>query len=130
MLRCIRPISCTALSLTLWLATVSNPAAAQLGTATISGIVTDASGAVIVGATVGAVNKGTNFRRQTISNGQGQYNLPGLAPGSYNASVELKGFRRAELDNITLQIDQNVRLNVALEVGQVTETVAITAEAH
>lgn len=129
MLRCIRPIFYTALSVTLWLATVSNPAAAQLGTATISGIVTDASGAVIVGATVGAVNKGTNFRRQTISNGQGQYNLPGLAPGSYNVSVELKGFRRAELDNITLQIDQNVRLNVALEVGQVTETVAITAEA-
>ena len=129
MLRCNRSSFRIALSLILLLAILGSPAAAQLGTATISGIVTDSSGAVIVGATIGAVNNGTNFRRQTISNEQGQYNLPGLTPGSYNVSVQLKGFRRAELDNITLQVDQNVRVNVALEVGQVTETVAITAEA-
>src|SRR4051794_7330566 len=53
------------------------PLSAQLGTATISGNVTDSSGAVIVGAAIKAVNNGTAFVRQTTSNQQGQYNLPG-----------------------------------------------------
>src|SRR5688500_7792058 len=101
MLRRIRPIFSSVLSLALWMATNTSPARAQLGTATISGNVTDSSGAIVVGASVTAVNNATNFRRQTISNEQGQYNLPGLTPGSYNVSVELKGFRRAELDNVT-----------------------------
>jgi Carboxypeptidase regulatory-like domain/TonB-dependent Receptor Plug Domain len=102
-----------------------NPALAQLGTATISGNVTDSSGAVVVGASVTALNNAAGFRRQTVSGDQGQYNLPGLTPGSYNLTVEFSGFRRAELTEITLQVDQNARLNVALEIGQVTETVEI-----
>ncbi len=105
------------------------PLAAQLGTATISGNVTDPSGAVIVAANVTAVNNGNGFQRQTITNPQGQYNLPGLTPGSYNVTVEFAGFRRAERSNITLQVDQNARIDVALEVGQTTETVEITAQA-
>src|SRR5689334_12509566 len=97
------------------------PAGAQLGTATISGNITDSSGAVIIGASVTAINKGTGFVRQTTSNQQGQYNLPGLTPGSYNVQVEFAGFRRAERAGITLQVDQNARIDVALEVGQATE---------
>ena len=81
------------------------PLSAQMGTATISGNVTDTTGAVVVGASVTTVNHATGFRRQTISSGQGQYNLPGLTPGSYSLSVEFKGFRRAELGNITVQVD-------------------------
>ena len=68
----------------LWLIPAGRPALAQLGTATISGNVTDSTGAVLVGATVTAVNNATGFRRQTISNELGQYNLPGLSPGSYS----------------------------------------------
>lgn len=105
------------------------PLSAQMGTATISGNVTDTTGAVVVGASVTTVNHATGFRRQTISSGQGQYNLPGLTPGSYSLSVEFKGFRRAELGNITVQVDQNARIDVTLEIGQATETVAITGEA-
>jgi len=111
------------------LAITLEPLCAQLGTATISGNVTDSSTAVVVGATVTAVSNATGFRRQTTTNDQGQYNLPGLAPGAYHVSVEFKGFRRAELPNITLQVDQNARIDVSLEVGQTTETVEITAEA-
>src|ERR1051326_4377325 len=78
------------------------PVRAQLGTATISGNITDSSGAVIVGATVRAINNGTGFVRQTSSNQLGQYNLPGLTPGPYNVQVEFAGFRRAERSDITL----------------------------
>jgi hypothetical protein len=104
------------------------PLSAQLGTATISGNITDTTGAVIVGATVTTVNNSTGFRRQTASNEQGRYNLPGLTPGAYNVTVEHQGFRRAELTNVTLQVDQNARLDVTLEVGQVADTVEITAQ--
>ena len=105
------------------------PVRAQLGTATISGNITDSSGAVIVGATVRAINNGTGFVRQTSSNQLGQYNLPGLTPGPYNVQVEFAGFRRAERSDITLQVDQNARIDVALEVGQATETVEIMGQA-
>src|SRR5436190_19932980 len=112
----------------LWLM-AANPAWAQLGTATMSGNVTDSSGAVVVGATVSATNNGTGFQRQTTTNPQGQYNLPGLNPGSYTVSVEFTGFRRAERSDVTLQVDQNARIDVSLEVGATTETVEITAQA-
>ena len=105
------------------------PASAQLGTATISGNVMDASGAVVPGATVTAVSVGTGFRRTTESGAQGEYNLPGLRPGPYDVTVESEGFRRAQQEGLVLQVDQNVRLNVTLEVGQITETVEITGEA-
>ncbi len=117
------------LSLGFLLLNLAGSLSAQMGTATISGSVTDSTGAVVVGANVTAVNNATGFRRQTVSSDQGQYNLPGLTPGSYLLSVESQGFRRAELSNITVQVDQNARINVALEVGQVTETVAVTGEA-
>src|SRR5688572_5863383 len=87
------------------LSVLVRPLAAQLGTATISGNVTDSTGAVIVNASVTAVNNDTGFRRQTTSNEQGHYNLPGLSPGSYSVSVEFSGFRRAENTGITLQVD-------------------------
>ena len=60
---------------------LSLPLAAQLGTATISGAVTDSTGATIAGASIAAVNVETGFRRQTATNAIGQYNLPGLSPG-------------------------------------------------
>src|SRR5438552_423384 len=53
------------------------PLMAQLGTATISGVVTDSTGATIAGASIAAVNVETGFRRQTVTNQIGQYNLPG-----------------------------------------------------
>src|SRR3954464_924158 len=71
----------------LWLI-AANLAWAQLGTATMSGNVTDPSGGVVVGATVSVTNNATGFVRQTVTNAQGQYNIPGLVPGSYSVRVE------------------------------------------
>jgi len=101
---------------------------AQLGTATISGSVRDSSGAVVVGAAVGAVNTATGFRRDTVSTQIGEFSLPGLVPGNYDLSVQFQGFKRYQSTGLVLQVDQNAHLDVALEIGQVTETVEITGQ--
>ena len=111
------------LQLSLLLAAAAMPAAAQIGTGTISGIISDQTGAVIVSADVTAVSAETGFRRTTVADERGQYNFPGLRPGAYTLSVESAGFRRVERQNLTLQVDQNLRLNFAMELGQVTEIV-------
>jgi hypothetical protein len=105
------------------------PLPAQLGTATISGNISDASGAVVVGASITAVNSETGFRRQTVTTALGQYNLPGLAPGTYDATVEVAGFKKAERRGLVLQVDQNARIDITMEIGQMTETVEVQAQA-
>src|SRR5262249_28195404 len=101
----------------------------QLGTATISGMVTDATGAAVAGASITAVHVETGFRPQTTSNPSGQYNLPGLTPGQYDLTFEFQGFKKAEQKGLTLQVDQNARIDISLEVGQVTESVEIAGHA-
>ena len=107
----------------------ATPALAQLGTATISGNVTDATGAVVVGASIRVVNTDTGFRRETRVNDLGQYNVPGLSPGRYEMTVEMSGFKKSERKGLILQVDQNARLDMAMEIGQVTEVVEITGQA-
>src|SRR4051812_11222953 len=83
----------------------AHPALAQLGSATISGSVTDSTGATVSGATVTTVNADNSFRRVTTSNSVGQYSIPGLTPGSYNLAVELQGFKKFQQTGMTLQVD-------------------------
>ncbi len=104
------------------------PAVAQLGTATISGTVKDSTGAVIAAATVKAVNSDTGFERNTISTETGDFNLPGLTPGRYDLTVQSQGFKTYSSKDLILQVDQNANLQIALEVGQLTETVEITGQ--
>src|SRR5262249_4556008 len=96
---------------------------------TISGVVNDSSGAAIAGASITVVNVEPSFRRQTVSNPIGQYNLPGLTPGQYDLTIESRGFKKAEQKGLILQVDQNARIDVNLEVGQVTESIEIASEA-
>ena len=110
-------------------ALAASSALAQLGTATISGSVTDSTGASIVGAGIRVVSAETGFRRETKANDLGQYNLPGLTPGRYELTVEMSGFKKSEHKGLVLQVDQNARIDVTLEVGQVTEVVEITGQA-
>src|SRR5262245_16431488 len=81
-----------------------SPLAAQLGTATISGVINDSSGAAIAGASITVVHVETSFRRQTVSNPIGQYNLPGLTPGQYDVTIESRGFKKAEQKGLILQV--------------------------
>ncbi|MBK9168286.1 MAG: TonB-dependent receptor [Bryobacterales bacterium] len=94
----------------------------------ITGAITDPTGAAIGGATVTATNVATNAVRSTVSNDAGLYAFPSLPPGSYAVRVEKDGFRAATR-TIEVQVQQSVRADFPLIVGQVTETVEVSAEA-
>jgi len=108
---------------------VAIPLCAQLGTGTISGTVFDQSGAVLPGASITVTNTGTGFMRQTVSSETGDYRLAGLLPGTYELAVELSGFSRFVRSGLTLQVDQNARIDAHLQVGSSTENVVVTAQA-
>ncbi len=95
----------------------------------ILGRVMDAAGAVVVGAKVRALNAETNVATSAATNHTGDYVLPFLIPGTYGVSVEMEGFHRFLQEGITVQVDDKVTLNVKLEVGAVTESVRVVAEA-
>jgi hypothetical protein len=101
-------------------------ACAQVSTGEISGVVTDQSAAVVAGAKVTAGNRETGASRQTATSADGSYVMTLLPPGDYDISVEAPGFRRLLRQNVQLQVNQRLRLDVVLEVGQTTETLQIT----
>ncbi len=92
----------------------------------ITGTVKDSTGAVIVGAKVTATNPATNAVRSATSNDAGIYNFPALQPGVYNLNVEMAGFKAATVTNIQLQIQQVVRVDVVLQVGEVTQIIEVS----
>ncbi len=102
---------------------------AQAPTGEITGTVTDASGAVVGGATVTVTNPGTNASRQVKTNTAGVYDLPALTPGRYNLKVEMTGFTTQVRSDIDLQVGQVARLDFPLQVGSVTETIEVTGGA-
>lgn len=105
------------------------PAAAQVTTGTILGSVSDPSGASVANATVTVteVNRGTAVTRTTDETGS--FTVPFLVPGLYKVTIEAAGFKRAEQANITLNVDQRARVDVILQVGNVSETVEVVASA-
>jgi len=96
--------------------------------ATLLGVISDRSGAVVPGAKVLVVNTETEVRSATESNGQGNYLVPYLPPGVYRLRVEHTGFKAFERSPIELRVNDRVRLDVKLEVGQITERITVTAE--
>src|SRR5213594_2128711 len=101
-----------------------SPAPAQTD-GSISGVIRDASGAVIPGAMVTVTNPATNQVRSAISNEAGVYNFPVLQPGKYNIKVELPGFRTITQNGVELQVQQSARLDFTLQVGDVSQTVEV-----
>lgn len=93
----------------------------------ITGTVTDTSGAAVSGATVSVTNAATGATRKVVTNNDGIYSFPSLLPGSYSLRVEQQGFKSSTRDSITLEVQQTARIDVQMEVGQVGETVTITA---
>src|SRR5262245_47160373 len=102
---------------------------AQTTFGTITGVVRDSSGAVLPDATVSITNDKTGFSRQVTTDATGNYLVPSLLPATYTVTTELKGFKKAVNAGVNLLVNQTVRHDVTLEVGEVTQTVEVQAEA-
>lgn len=93
----------------------------------ITGLVTDTSGAVIPGVTVTATNMASGLKVETASSGTGNYVLINLPVGRYEVSVSTVGFKTWSRSDIALSSNQTIRLDVTLEVGEITERIQISA---
>ena len=105
------------------------PLSAQQETATITGIVKDASGAIVPNATVTVTNVQTNISVRTETDDAGAYVVPSLRPGEYSVTAERSGFPRIVRSGITLQVAQVARIDITLQAGQLAETVEVVAAA-
>ena len=99
----------------------------QAATGTLVGTVTDASGGAVPNAGVIATNTGTNEWSKTITNARGEYVFAEMIPGMYAITVEATGFRKTTMSAQRLIVASTMRINVALEVGQVTESITVDA---
>ena len=104
----------------------SSPVHAQVDTGSITGTVTDASGAVIGGATVTLTNEGTSASLSTTVGSDGGYKFTPVRIGSYRITVTSQGFQTTEQKNIVVNVGSSVLVNFTLKPGQVTETVEVT----
>jgi hypothetical protein len=104
------------------------PLSAQAVSGTILGTVRDSSGAALPGATVTLVNSATGLSRTVTTDPSGEYTAPSLATGTYSVTAEMSGFKRTSQSNVHLGVDQKVRTDFKLELGQMTEVVTIQAE--
>jgi outer membrane receptor protein involved in Fe transport len=97
--------------------------------AQVTGTLVDQSGGVLPGVTVTARNQETGLVRTTISEGNGEYRLAALPPGTYTVTAELQGFNVATRTDLVLVIDQNAVVNFTLTPATLEETVTVTGEA-
>lgn len=104
-------------------------AAAQQATAQVTGKVTDPSGAVVPSAEIALRNSNTGVSRNTKSNKDGDYLFTLVPIGTYELAVSQKGFQKYEQKGITLDINQNAKVDVALHVGSQAEVVEVNANA-
>ncbi|NOT61281.1 MAG: carboxypeptidase regulatory-like domain-containing protein, partial [Acidobacteria bacterium] len=108
---------------------ISAPVKAQNIYASLTGTVTDQSGAVVPGATLTATNTDTGFKRSVTANERGDFLLVQLPIGNYTLTAEMTSFRTESRSGIVLQVDQRARSDFKLQIGATTETVQVTASA-
>jgi hypothetical protein len=104
---------------------LASPGIAQTVSASITGTVTDNSGAVLKDAGVTAVNRGTGVEYHARSNDAGVYTITSLPIGNYVVKAESQGFKSVTTNPITLETGQTARINLKLDVGQMTEAVEV-----
>ena len=122
-------ISAVSLGLAVWLLAAPAPVCAQSGAGSIAGTVRDASGAVLPGVTVEASSPAQIERvRTVVTDGEGQYKLIELRPGTYVVSFSLTGFSSARREGIELTTGFTAAINASLKVGSVEETITVTGE--
>lgn len=120
------PFIMLALTLMLWLVAPARTHAQEETAATVTGQVTDQSGAAVAGATVTVTNTETNDQRQVQTNDEGNYTVSPLRPGAYRVTIEAATFKTFIQENLTLNAKDRRPIDAALEAGLATETVTIT----
>lgn len=103
---------------------------AQTSRGTLTGIVTDRSGAVIAKASVTITQQGTNLKRQTTTNESGVYRFDAVDLGTYAISVSAQGFRTRETTNVEIQAARTMDIDISLEVGAASDVVTVEASAE
>jgi len=101
----------------------------QAGTGTITGVVTDQTGAVVAGANISAKNTETGVVFPSATSNTGNYTLTQLPPGTYELSIKVQGFKDYTHKNLQVQVAGIIREDVGLTVGSTGENVTVTAEA-
>jgi hypothetical protein len=99
---------------------------AQAGRGGISGLVTDPSGAAVPAAKVTLLDYATGLEQSTVTTGAGLYSFVSLAPGTYQVTGSAAGFENVARKNVTVTVDQVSEINIALRVGNVSETVTVS----
>ena len=110
-------------------ALMSRTVSAQVNAGSLSGTVQDSSGAVLPGASLTLQESTTGSELKTVASDAGVYNFVGLLPGTYTITVEREGFKRLIRSGIVLTTGQTYRIDLALELGAVAESVDVTATA-
>ncbi len=105
------------------------PALAQSQLATLTGTVTDPTGAAAPGAQVRAVEAETGERYSAVANSSGNYTIPLIKPGRYEVTCELTGFKQRKESGLVLETGQQARLDIRLEIGAVTDSTTVEASA-
>ena len=108
---------------------VSSAAFGQTVTGSITGVVTDQSGAVILGANVTAENSATSVKTSSKTNASGVYTIRFLPIGTYTVTVEANGFSTQKIPDFALEIDQTAKVNATLSIGT-SSTVVVEAQMH
>ncbi len=117
-----------ALAMTLMLLAVM-PACPQAATGRVVGTITDPGGAVVAGAKVTVTNVATGVQWETTTRPDGSYQVLELPIGNYSVAVQAEGFGRAVTQPSELQINQSLRVDVTLAIGQLTQTVSVESQA-
>lgn len=112
----------------LFLALAAN-AVSQTTSSEILGLVTDTSGAVVLGARVTITRTATNESRTALTNSAGEYSFPAVDIGEYNVRVEMEGFKTRTVTGLRVQTQEKARVNFTLEVGSLSEMVEVKASA-
>src|SRR5271168_3385356 len=107
---------------------MGTPLAAQSTFCSVSGTVTDASGAAVADAQVTLTSTATSAKQTYATGADGLYSFVNLNPGNYRLDVEKAGFKHVKRESVVVQVQQSVRIDVIMEIGAVSQTVEVTAE--
>src|SRR5579863_8052894 len=123
-------VVCSLLTLSVFVGPQIPDLRGQTTSTEVTGIVSDASGLAVSGASVALTRIDTAETRTETTNQQGNYVFPLIEPSTYRLEVKAAGFKTTTINNLNVIFQQRARVDVKLELGQLTQTVEVTAQAR